>query len=151
MARKEGPAMTIKVTGEDVARMLTDAWNSHDAARLAAVYTLDATVLDPFYIEPLEGRDAIAQDAADLFTAIPDITFRPTKVIMEGESVGLEVMVSGTHTGPLQLPTGLISPTGRRLEFSASGFSDLDAMGKIREERRYFDVAGLLSQLGLLQ
>jgi steroid delta-isomerase-like uncharacterized protein len=142
--------MTTKVTGEDVATMLTDAWNSHDAARLAAVYTQDATVLDPFYTEPLEGRDTIAKDASDLITAFPDITFRPTKVIVDGQTVALEVMISGTHAGPLQLPTGLIAPTGRRLEFSAAGFSDLDAMGKIRDERRYFDVAGLLAQLGLL-
>jgi steroid delta-isomerase-like uncharacterized protein len=143
--------MTTKVTGEDVAKMLTDAWNSHDAARLAAVYTQDATVLDPFYTEPLEGREAIEKDASGLFTAFPDIAFRPTKVIVDGQTVALEVMVSGTNTGPLQLPTGLIAPTGRRVEFSASGFSDIDAMGRIREERRYFDVAGVIAQLGLLQ
>jgi steroid delta-isomerase-like uncharacterized protein len=143
--------MTTKVTGEDVARMLTDAWNSHDAARLAGVYTQDATVLDPFFTEPLEGREAIEKDASDLITAFPDITFRLTNVIVDGQTVAVEAMISGTNTGPLQLPTGLIAPTGRRLEFSASGFSDISEMGKIREERRYFDVAGLLSQLGLLQ
>ena len=143
--------MTAKMTGEDVARKVTDAWNSHDAARVAAVYAPDATVLDPFYPEPLEGSDAIAQDALDLITAFPDITFRPTTVMTNGEMVALEALVSGTNTGPLQLPTGPIAPTHRRVEFSTAGFADLDAMGRIHEERRYFDVAGLLSQLGLQQ
>jgi steroid delta-isomerase-like uncharacterized protein len=143
--------MTTKLAGEDVARKLTDAWNSHDAARVAACYTHDATVLDPVYPEPLEGAETIEKEAADFVTAFPDITFRPTKVITDGETVALEVTVTGTNTGPLHLPTGLIPATRRRVEFSAAGFSVIDAMGRIREERRYFDVAGMLTQLGLLQ
>jgi steroid delta-isomerase-like uncharacterized protein len=143
--------MTTKLTGEDVVQKLTDAWNSHDAARLAAIYTHDATLLDPFYPEPLEGREAIEKDAADLFTAFPDITFRATQVIADGKTVVVEALASGTNSGPLQLPTDLIPATHRRLEFSVASFLDLDAMGSVHEERRYFDVAGVLTQLGLMQ
>jgi steroid delta-isomerase-like uncharacterized protein len=137
--------------GEDLVRKLTEAWNSHDAAQVAACYARDATVLDPAYPEPLAGPEAVGQDAAGVFAAFPDITFRATKVIADGGTVVVEAMAGGTHTGPLRLPTGLIPATGRRLEFSEASFLDLDAAGSIREERRYYDVAGVLTQLGLTQ
>ena len=142
--------MTTKVVGNDVVRSLTDAWNSHDAARVGALYTDGATLLDPFYAEPLVGRSAIQMDAADFFIAFPDLAFRPTKVIADGTTVVVEVLSSGTNTGPLQLPAGPSPATSRRVEFSVASVIDLDAAGRIREERRYFDVAGLLMQLGLM-
>jgi steroid delta-isomerase-like uncharacterized protein len=143
--------MPPQVTADDFVRSLTDAWNSHDPSRLSAFYTEEATLLDPFYPEPLVGQSAIAQDAADLASAFPDVTFRPTMVIANGATVVVEVLISGTNTGPAQLPAGPIPPTNRRVEFSAAGVFDLDAAGKIREERRYFDVFGLLAQMGLTQ
>jgi steroid delta-isomerase-like uncharacterized protein len=148
--RKEGTSMT-PTTGADLVRSLTDAWNSHDAARLGTLYTQEATLLDPFYPEPLEGQRAIVTDAAEFFVAFPDLVFRPTKVIADSTTIVVEVLASGTNTGPLPLPTGPIPATNRPLEFSVASVLDLDATGKIREERRYFDVAGLLAQLGLMQ
>ena len=143
--------MTTKLTAEDVIRKQTEAWNRHDSAAVAAGYTRNAVVLDPAYSEPLSGSEAIKKDAADFFAAFPDITLRVTKVLAEGDTVAFEAMVSGTHTGPLQMPTGLIPATKKRLEFSAAGFLNLDATGNIREERRYYDVAGQLTQLGVMQ
>jgi hypothetical protein len=35
--------------------------------------------------------------------------------------------------------------------FPIAGVIDLDESGRIREEHRYYDVAGQLSQLGLMQ
>jgi steroid delta-isomerase-like uncharacterized protein len=143
--------MTTKLTGEDVVRKQTEAWNSHDASRVAAGYVQDATVSDPIYTEALAGREAIAKDASDFFTAFPDIKFQTTRVIAHGDTVVYEGMSRGTHKGPLQLPAGLIPATGRRLEFGVAIFFELDSNGSIRKERRYYDVAGLLTQLGLLQ
>jgi steroid delta-isomerase-like uncharacterized protein len=144
--------MTTKMTGADLARKQIEAWNSHDAARLVAGYAPDATVLDPAYPEPLSGRDAIAKDAGTFFTGFPDLTFRVTKVLEDSDTVALEGMAAGTHTGPLQMPpTGVIPATNKRLEFSWAVFLNLDGDGNIREERRYYDVAGQLTQLGIMQ
>jgi steroid delta-isomerase-like uncharacterized protein len=143
--------MTTKAAADDFVRSLTEAWNSHDPTRMSAFYTDGATLLDPFYAEPLVGQSAIERDAADLVTAFQDVTFRPTMVIANGATVVVEVLISGTNTGPAQLPAGPLPPTNRRVEFSAASVFDLDEMGKIREERRYFDVFGLLAQLGLTQ
>jgi predicted ester cyclase len=47
------------------------------------------------------------------------------------------------------LPSGEVPATGRRLEFGLAFFSRLDESGKIVEERRYYDLADQLTQLGL--
>jgi steroid delta-isomerase-like uncharacterized protein len=139
------------MTGGEIVTKQIEAWNRHDAAGVAAGYASDVTVLDPGYPEPISGRDAVAKDAAMFFTAFPDLEFRVTKVLEDSDTVAIEGMASGTHKGPFELPTGLIPATEKRLEFSWAVFEDLNDDGSIREERRYFDVLGQLTQLGIMQ
>jgi steroid delta-isomerase-like uncharacterized protein len=129
----------------------TDAWNSHDIARFVSEYTDDAVIQDPGYPEPLSGKAAVEKDARDFTAACPDTAFRVTKVISEGNTAALEGIWSGTQTGPLELPTGLLPATNKRIELTMSLFIDMDASGRIRSERRYYDVAVMLAQLGLMQ
>jgi steroid delta-isomerase-like uncharacterized protein len=143
--------MTTKISAEEVARKQIEDWNRHDAEAVAADYAQDAVVRDPTYPEALKGREAVKKDASDFFTAFPDLVFKITGIIPSGETAAIEGHASGTHTGPLQLPTGLIPATNRRLEFDWAVFFSVDAMGLIREERRYYDVASQLAQLGLMQ
>jgi steroid delta-isomerase-like uncharacterized protein len=143
--------MTTKVLSEETVRKQIEEWNSRDADRVAAGYAEDATVLDPYYPEPLKGREAVKKDAGDFFTAFPDLVFTITNVLSIGDKAGMEGHATGTHTGPLALPTGLIPATNRRLEFNWAVFIEVDAMGQIREEHRYYDVATQMQQLGLMQ
>jgi steroid delta-isomerase-like uncharacterized protein len=147
----EHRTVTTKTSGEDLIKQLTDAWNAHDSALFAALYSHDATVLDPAYSEPLSGREAVEKDAATAFVAFPDMAFKPIQVIIHDNTVVIEAIVSGTHTGPLNLPTGLIPPTRRQVEFSEAVILELDVTGTIRAERRYYDMAGALTQLGMMQ
>jgi steroid delta-isomerase-like uncharacterized protein len=149
--RQGQQAMTTRTTARDLISKQEEIWNSHDATAVAAIYTENAVLQDPQYPESLAGREAIKKDAADFFAACPDIVFKVKKVISEGDTVAFEGMASGTHTGPLQLPTGLVPATNRRVEFSIAIFQELDASGNVREERRYYDLAGMLDQLGLMQ
>ena len=143
--------MTTRTSIEELSSRQADAWNRHDARAVSNFYTADATVVDPAYPEPLAGKAAIEKDAADFFVAFPDLKVNRVKVISEGDSVVAEVTASGTHRGPLQFPSGLIPATNKRMEFRIAVSQDLDASGNVRQERRYFDVAGVLTQLGLMQ
>ena len=143
--------MTSRMSVEESVRMQVETWNSHDGAAVAAAYAPDARVVDPAYADPLSGREAIQKDAADFFVAFPDITFRVTNVISKDGTVALEGHAGGTHKGPLALPTGLIPATNLRLEFDVAIFQELDASGSILAERRYYDVAGQLTQLGMMK
>ena len=68
----------------------------------------------------------------------------------DGSGAG-EVVMSGTHTGPLATPTGgEVPPTNKRIEVKGAAFVRLNGSGEIVEERRYYDVGTLLRQLGLM-
>jgi steroid delta-isomerase-like uncharacterized protein len=143
--------MTTVTRAEEFVRRQESAWNSHDVARIAADYATNAVVRDPAYPEPLKGTEAVKKDASDFFAAFPDLKVQVKKFIADGDTIAMEGAASGTHTGPLPLPTGLIPATNRRLEFQIGIFMTLDASGKITEERRYYDLAGQMAQLGLMQ
>lgn len=105
---------------------------------------------DPFSPEPLHGRDALRANAAVLTTAFPDLEVEYLERLVDRDSFAVEVALTGTHTDPLMTPNGDVPPTGRRMELRGSAFGRLDASGLVAEERRYFDAAVLLRQLGLL-
>ncbi|MBD0347640.1 MAG: ester cyclase [Thermoleophilia bacterium] len=125
--------------------------NRHDAEAFAALYAADAVVTDPMYPEPLRGSEAVEKDIADFVTAFPDLEASFARPILDGTKHAFEITMNGTHTGPLIGPDGEIPATNRTIELPVGVFATLDEDGRIREERRYYDVASLLGQLGLTQ
>lgn len=127
-----------------------DAFNRDDPAGFAAIYAEGAMVHDPQSPQPIIGRAAIEQDVAEVRRAMPDARFTLRSMLQSGGTVAIEYEVSGTHLGPLALPDGEVAPTGRRLELPGAVFARVDDEGFIIEERRYYDVADLLVQIGLV-
>ena len=137
-------AVSVRVLEEQLA-----AINAHEAARLAAFYSEDAVVRDPQYREPLHGRAAVANDSLAFFTAFPDLRAEVTCSVVSGSTLAAEMTLAGAHTGPFALPSGAVPPTGRPLRFEMAFFNRIDDQGLIADERRYYDVADQLEQLGL--
>lgn len=126
-----------------------EAVNAHDAKAFAATYAADAVVHDPLYPQPLKGRDAIEQDMVELLRAFPDASFTLGPLFQDGETFAAEYTLRGTHRGPLASPGGEIPATGKSIENTGAVFSTFNADGEVSEERRYYDVAGVLAQLEL--
>lgn len=126
------------------------AWNRHDPEACVSFYAEDATVHDPMYTEPLSGRDAIRKDFEDFMTAFPDAAFSVGMVVASGDTVAFEVRVRGVHKGPLAGPAGVAPATNRSIDMPIAAFARVDDHGLVEEERRYYDVAGLVQQLGLM-
>jgi ketosteroid isomerase-like protein len=81
--------------------------------------------------------------------AFPDGRIHGDRYVEQGDRVVVEGRFTGTNTGPLQTPAGEIPPTGRPMVLPfADVFRVID--GKIAEHRVYYDVLGLMAQLGLL-
>jgi steroid delta-isomerase-like uncharacterized protein len=82
-------------------------------------------------------------------SAIPDSRASFEAAYVSGNTVVLEITWRGAQSGPLQMPTGTIPATGKRIEIRAVQVVELTPDGKTRRIRHYFDMATMLSQLGV--
>jgi steroid delta-isomerase-like uncharacterized protein len=138
------------MTTDDVIRTQFEAFNRHDASAFAACYSRDAVIADPQFSEPLKGATAIAKDIGDWFGSFPDIGARLTRTVFDGTTYAAEWSMSGTHKGPLVTPEGQVPATGRPIRLVVITMGRVDTDGRIVEERRSYDLAAILSQLGLM-
>ena len=135
------------MSAAEVTRKWAEAINRHDPAGFAALYAPNAVVQDPQYPAPLEGRDAIQKDMGDFMVAFPDLHMALSSLVEKNDACAVEGTFRGTHSGPLATPSGDIPPTNRQFVVNGAASYRLDAQGRILEERRYYDLAGLFAQL----
>ena len=95
------------------------------------------------------GTEGIKRQAMFLRAAIPDLRVTLNEQVAEGDRVASHWTGSGTHSGPLMMPAGAVSPTGRRIAFDEIRI-DRCAGGRIVESWFIPDRLGLWQQLGLL-
>ncbi len=96
----------------------------------------------------LKTKNEIRQYQETWFKAFPDATCEVTQVWGSGDRVLVEFTVRGTHQGPLALPSGSIGPTYKKIECRNCDILQFRD-GKIISGRTYYDMASLLSQLGV--
>ena len=134
----------------DVIHQASEAFNRHDADGFASVYAEDVVVYDPQYPEPMRGREAVRQDMVAFVRTFPDLHVEVHAILQDGPTYAYEGTMTGTHQGPLATPDGgEIPATHKRVEMRFGLFAQLNREQKIAEERRYYDLAGLLAQLGI--
>lgn len=132
-----------------VATTFFDHFNAHD---LDAIGQLQA---DDFESEAAGGAGPMNREQdlmylQNFLTAFPDLHFKVKLAVAQGEHVVINWVASGTHNGPLGTPSGgAMEPTGRKTSVPGSS-TYLIKDGKIAHSTTYFDMAGLLGQLGLL-
>jgi steroid delta-isomerase-like uncharacterized protein len=133
------------MTALEVAQRSVDAWNSHDADAIVALYAEGATYHTPRVDHPLKGK-ALADFIKSVLTAYPDVRF---EVISRGDTggglVATQLMLHGTHTGAFMDGT---PPTGRTVTYPLASFAQIEG-DKIRSEHRYLDRQTEAEQLGL--
>jgi predicted ester cyclase len=98
---------------------------------------------------PVLGTEGIKRQAGLLRTAIPDLRAILDDQFGHGDRVVSRWTGSGTHTGPLNLPTGPVAATGNSISFAEIRI-DRHAGGRIVESWWIPDRFTLWQQLGLL-
>lgn len=140
------------MTLEELVRAQVEAFNRHDVAGFVACYAPQAEVRDPQYPEPLVGTAALGKDIQAWFSAFPDVKGQALRTVADGEAYAVEWTMQGTHTGPLLMPDGSsVKATNQAVRFTAALFGRVGPNGRILEERRYYDLAGVMGQLGLMK
>ena len=142
MATQETPR-TKQVLDRNIA-----ALNARDIEGYLANQQPDVEFVLPGGIT-LHGRDEIRHYIEALWKAFPDgvLTFRDQ--VLAEEAAATELVFTGTHTGPMMTPTGLIPPTGKRVTtHSLSILRIKDDL--IASEHVYSDQLEMITQLGLM-
>ena len=128
---------------------VTQAAMSGDVETLRGLYAEDAVIETPDQ-GTITGRDAIVEWISGFQKAFPDLTYEPLNEYEIGNTAIDEGAVSGTHTGPLETPTGeTVPPTGKRVRVRETDLATVEN-GKVTSHRFYFDQMEFLAQLGLV-
>ena len=139
---------TVEVSREDIVRRQIESVG-RDAKADDALYAADAVRYDPVTPQGMKGRDAIRKYQETIAKAFQDVEARTLSVVSKGDITAWEWIFTLTNGGPLELPTGNLAPTSRRVTMNGATFYRFNREGLIAEQRDYFDIAGLMQQLGV--
>lgn len=134
----------------ELARLLKvhyDGNNSGDFDAALSVFDPECETVTPN--GPMKGLQAFRELGEAFRTAAPDHHLEALHTFEAGDTIIVEGVYSGTHTGPLAGPGGTIPATGRSFAFPY-----VDIMqardGKFVSHRIYWDNVTFLTQLGLM-
>lgn len=131
----------------DVARENVEAFNAGDWDRFRATLTADSVYDEMATQRHLEGQEAILDANRGWKEAFPDATGRIEKACVGEGTVTLEIVWEGTQTGAMHMPTGDLPPSNRHVAVKAAEVFEFEG-DKIRSSHHYFDMMGLLQQVG---
>ena len=140
----------------DLMKTLDDAWNAGPESplweRFKKRHKEDVAVYWPGQPTPTRGRHNHDLEAVEFFKTFPDnhLVNNPYKILFgEGDHTCSMAEFTGTMKGPMRGAEGkIIPPTNKsfKVEFcTVATWKD----GEIVEERLFYDLVGLMKQIGL--
>ncbi|NIN71130.1 MAG: hypothetical protein GTO46_04175 [Gemmatimonadetes bacterium] len=133
-----------------IAREAVDAFNASDWERTKALVTPDYLYNEVGTQRRIQGPEEVVAALQGWKQAMPDAKGTVTSALASGNTVALEITWEGTHTGPLEGPTGTIPASGKRQVTPAAQILIFEG-DKIKENHHYFDMMSLLKQIGALK
>jgi steroid delta-isomerase-like uncharacterized protein len=143
-ARAQTPAASSPGSWAPITEAWTAAWNSHDSAQVAALFTPDGVYEDLAFGLIAHGTDEITRFADGFFTAAPDLHIDLVAGFGNDDWAAAEWVFSGTDTGGV---AG--TPTGKRFEVRGATIFALQD-GKATRNTDFYNASTVLEQLGLL-
>jgi steroid delta-isomerase-like uncharacterized protein len=125
------------------------AWDSHDTEGFTALFAENFTYTDDSAPQPLRTTDQIRTYMQAWYTAFPDMRATETNRVIGNDAVAAEIEFTGTNTGPLAMGGQEIPATGRTVTAHGTYFATARD-GRITEFHAHPDVAGMMTQLGLI-
>jgi len=144
---------TIGLSNMELMRTLDDSWNTQDWETFEKRHSADTAVFWPGQPEPTRGRAHHKAESVEFFKTLPGnhLINHPYRVeISQGEWTCTVADFTGTMLGPMKGPDGkLIPPTKKKFHIdfcTAAHWKD----GEIVEEKLFYDLVGLLKQIGVM-
>jgi steroid delta-isomerase-like uncharacterized protein len=124
-----------------------EAMTAQDLERLVALVTPDCDWVDSG--TPIQGPEQLRGYMQGFYTAFPDFRLAIRHAVESGDTVAAETHFTGTHTGPLRLPSGEVPATGTFISLEGCDYIEVQG-GKIKSWHTYANMAAFMAQLGLL-
>jgi ketosteroid isomerase-like protein len=135
----------------ELMQTLDDAWNNQDWDTFDRRHKPDVVVRWPGQ-KPTHGQHDHRAEGIHMFKTFPDnrVGNRPYKVFFaSGDWTCSIARFTGTMKGPMKGPDGKeIAPTGKSFEVDFCTVARWDN-GQIVEENLFYDLVGLMQQIGL--
>jgi steroid delta-isomerase-like uncharacterized protein len=136
------------MTNKELLERYVELYNAGDIDACMQFYAEDAS--QRMHDGVFEGIDAISERLARDLTAFPDAAYVVDTFFADGNKFADEWTLTGTNTGPLQLPGGTeIPPTGKRIAIKGMEYVEVRD-GKIVVDNLYYDFMAAVAQLGLI-
>ena len=123
-----------------------DAWNTHDSAAVARHMADDAVYEDVALGRVLHGPSEIASFVEEATATSSDFRFEVVSLVTAGSDFANEWVMVGTNDR--ERPGA--PATGRSFRVRGASVGRLDGSGRIVENRDYYNLVELLTQLGTL-
>jgi steroid delta-isomerase-like uncharacterized protein len=122
------------------------AWNAHNSASVAGYMADDAIYEDVALGRVLHGPSEIASFVEEATTSSSDFRFEVVSLFTAGNDYANEWVMLGTNDRERRG----VPATGRAFRVRGASIGRLDTSGRIVENRDYYNLAELLTQLGIL-
>ncbi|MEY9844419.1 nuclear transport factor 2 family protein [Streptacidiphilus sp. MAP5-3] len=133
---------------EKIIRAAYQAAEEQDVAGWIGSFTEDGTFTDMSLPLTYKGPDELGKTVEVYAEAFPDMHRSLERFYVTGDIVVVQLRLQGTQNGPLQLPTGTVPPTGRRMDAPCCDVFEL-VDGKIKRFDCYPSGTVIAAQLGL--
>ena len=126
-----------------------EAFKARDWDRLDELNAESVVNTGPDLPEPEKGRAALREYWQTFVHAFPDAKAEDLRTFGQGDFVVAEFIGTGTHKGPLPGPGGQTIPaTNKAVRLPLCYVFKFEG-GETTEVRRYYDLLGMMTQLGL--
>jgi hypothetical protein len=137
----------------ELMRTLDNAWNGQDWKVFRKRHAADTAVFWPGQPDPTRGRDNHEAEAKEFFKTFPDnhLINDPYKILFgQGDMTCTVADFFGTMNGPMKGPGGKVIPaTKKKFHVEFCTVAHWSEKGEILEERLFYDLVGLMKQIGL--
>jgi steroid delta-isomerase-like uncharacterized protein len=131
----------------DAAKASLLAYNEKNWNDVRASLTPDALYDEVCTQRKIQGVDEVIECWQGWARALPDSQATIHGAFASGSTVCIEMTWRGTHSGPLEMPTGPIAASNRPIDVRSCQIFEMSGT-KARTIRHYFDMATLLQQIG---
>ena len=133
---------------KDTAAHFVTAFNAHDERALNALHADNIKFDAPGGFKAANAHEATAY-AMRWLKGFPNGKMTVRNEIVSAPWIVQEIIMEGTHTGPLEGPTGTVQPTHKKVVGKGVQLLRIEN-GKIAEARIYFDLLDQMTQLDLI-